>query len=69
MREEEIIANDLINKFRPFVDSEVAGEDHFVFSLEQQTINAKKCALVAVKEIIAITSDRDYCGEVAKFLK
>ena len=45
-------AIELIDKFRPYVDSEIAGETNFQFSKEQETSMAKKCALVAVYEIL-----------------
>ena len=45
-------ARELVDKFRPLVDSEIDGETCLVFSLEQQTLNAKKCALITVDAIL-----------------
>ena len=45
-------AKELIDKFRPYVDSEIAGETNFEYSKEQETTMALKCALIVVDEII-----------------
>lgn len=37
----------LVDKFRKYVDSDIAGEESFVFSKMQETANAKQCALIA----------------------
>ena len=42
----------LIDKFRPFVNTEIAGETDFVYSKDQETLMAKKCALIVANEII-----------------
>jgi len=47
-------AIELVKKFRPYVDSEIAGETDFEYSKEQETSMSKKCALIAVDEILKI---------------
>lgn len=58
----EIKANELIEKFRPLVYSEIAGENGFCFSRDEQTKNAKKCALISVTECIEYSTSED-CQE------
>lgn len=55
-------AQELIEKFREFVNSEIAGETDFVFSRKQQTANAKQCAIIAVNTTIAALEKFGYCG-------
>lgn len=45
-------AIELVNKYRKFVDCEIAGFSQFEFSKEQETANAKECALITVNSII-----------------
>ena len=52
MTNEELKAKELIDKFRSYVDSEIPGEKNFEFSKRQETIMAKKCAIVVVDEIL-----------------
>jgi len=53
MNNTEKKAKELIDKFRRFVDSEEATDTGFCYSYKNETENAKKCALVAVDEILA----------------
>lgn len=50
-------AKQLIEKFRPYVDTEIAGENNFEYSKQQETIMAAKCALIAVSECIQTLID------------
>lgn len=45
-------ATELTTKFINYVDCEIAGENGFEFCKDTQVDNAKKCALIAVYEMI-----------------
>lgn len=46
-------ARELVDKFSPYVDSEIAGEEDFEYSYEEKLRNAKSCANICVIEIKA----------------
>lgn len=45
-------AIELVDNFRNYVDSEIAGDQTFEYSKEQETSLSKKCALIVVDEIL-----------------
>lgn len=44
--------DELIEKFRSLVNSEVSGKEYFEFSKDEETKNATKCAIIAVEYTI-----------------
>jgi hypothetical protein len=59
-------AKALVESFRKYVINDIDGENDFVFSYEEQTKNAKQCALIAIAEIDSILvkstpKDDPYC--------
>jgi len=42
-------AKELVNKFRNYVDSDIAGETSFVYSHERESEYSKKCALICIE--------------------
>lgn len=52
MEIEREIARNLVESFRPYVDSEIDGDDGFEFCREQQSENARQCALVCTNKIL-----------------
>ena len=50
-------AKELTDNFRPYVDSEIAGEKDFIYSKEQETRLSMKCALITVDEILKNLND------------
>ena len=54
MKELEQKAEQLIDKFRSYVDSEIDGETSFTYSKRQETKNATQCAIQSVKHAIYI---------------
>ena len=63
-------AEELVKKFRKYVDGEIDGENGFCYSKERETYNAKQCALIAVDEIFLVLPDIqevwDFWGQVKK---
>ena len=49
MSKAEEKAKELVQKYRKYVDGEIAGEKDFVFSKKQETKQAKQCALICVE--------------------
>jgi hypothetical protein len=45
-------AETLVNAFRPYVDSDVAGETDFVYSRDIETKQAKSCAIIVCNNLI-----------------
>lgn len=45
-------AEQLVKRFKQYVNSDVSGEQNFEFSYEEQLKNAKQCALITVDEIM-----------------
>lgn len=53
-------AKELVDKFRPFVDSEICGEQQFEYSKEQETNLSKKCALIVCDVILKDVGAEDW---------
>lgn len=47
-------AKKLVDSFRSYVDSEINGETDFVYSKEQETYNAKQCAIICIDEMLKL---------------
>lgn len=61
-------SKELVEKFRKYVINDIDGENDFVFSYEEQTKNAKQCALIAVDEILIVCNNEiSHCSDKTYF--